>query len=265
MMTPLPPGLTLYQGQLRLEAGMLNRNTLLVDAEGRLLCWRQRVEDSFGVQAYLAALYEAMGLSALAGRLRIRSIEEQVEFSRRCQAAGIPVPAVIQFGADWMVSTYIPGATLKATLEHSSPPEAIARFLDGVRQAHQRGIALMDRWGGNEIVTPEGRVVFLDFDVQVTFACSRPLRAAAAFDLAVALRACCLWSSNKAAALGQLTAWWDEKGGFYDGNLVIRFLNGACDFYAQFDRQVGLSLSVPWSQHSLTNAAISQLIAHIAH
>ena len=242
---------------------MLNTNTLVVDAAGNLMCWRQRMEDTHGVQIYLAALYEAMGLLALAGRLRVRTMDEQVVFSQRCRQAGVKVPAVIRSGNNWMLSTYIPGETLKDSLEKGSRTQVISLFLTGLQQAHRRGIALMDRWGGNEIVTPEEDIVFLDFDVQVTFAGARPFAALTAFDLAVAMRACCLWSPDKEMALTQLQSWWRENGRFYDSSLLARFLAGACDFYAHFDSLSGLFLSAPWSQHKLTNAAIGELIARL--
>jgi hypothetical protein len=174
---------------------------------------------------------------------------------------------VVDFGEDWMLTRYVQGELLKDALKKASfEPGLVFIFLNGLLQAHEHNIVLLDRWGGNEIVTPQKQIVFLDFDVRVDFDGWHALRKAAMFDLAIALRTCFLWAPDRKAVLGQLQTWFARSlprlGSLYDASLLVRYLRGGCQFYALFDEDnpAGLTLSVTAEQHRATSEAVYKLV-----
>jgi tRNA A-37 threonylcarbamoyl transferase component Bud32 len=204
-----------------------------------------------------------MGLYELHGKVEFRDIKSEVAFIEKCRACSLPVPEVVMSSADWMLARYIPGPVLKDYLGTFGGSTAIPSFLGGLFRAHSSGIALGDRWGGNEIVTEPNRVTFLDFDIDVRFKGHCAKRCRLAFDLAVALRASLLWPQDKREALEHVQAWfhtlpsWSAK--LYDFALLTRFLRGACRFYTPLARPASLETSGSQASHTATNIVVYRL------
>jgi len=257
-------GYGLYSGRLRLPAGLLNDSLLITHPDGGLYCLRIRNTDHReGVKAYLDLLHEFMGLAGLGGTCAFRDVAAEVAFVARCIACSLDVPDVITWGAEWMLARYVPGPLLKDYLSAGGNGAVVFSFLDGLLQAHDQGLALMDRWGGNEVVVAPDRVTYLDFDLELRFDGPDAARTAATFDLAVALRTSLLWPSNKDTALGHVLAWcrtlWPWSAGPYDRALLAHLLRAACRFYESSDRPANLAPSAPLAWHTATNVAVARL------
>ncbi len=73
-----------------------------------------------------------------------------------------------QDGVDFLVTEYVPGATLTELLASGALPEKeiiqySAQIAEGLTTAHEQGVVHRDLKPGNVRVTPEGRVKILDF------------------------------------------------------------------------------------------------------
>ncbi len=262
-------GYTPYTGPLALQDGLLNDNRLITNDTGELFCFRLK---KYGyrdlVVAYLRGLYGAMGVDDRRARLRFRTIKEQVDFTDRCHVCALNVPVVVAFDTDWMITRYIPGVRLKDYLAEHEGLVAATNFLDDLSRAHMNDIVFFDRWGGNELVTGQDTIVFLDFDIELQFDGPNASRYAATLDLAVALRTCLLWSQIKGQTLDLLSAWLENlspgSAELYDQALLARFLGGACDFYNSPARTAALATSAPLSQHHATNECVYRLMSRLS-
>jgi len=257
-----------YRGELSLGPGLLNQTALVTNPQGDLFCFRRR---KYGhrrlVSTYLGLLYKAMGLYELAGRVVFRNIAGQVALIADCQAASLDVPELVASGTNWMLTRYVLGVLLKDRLSTALAKTPVLNFLNGLVHAHDHGIILADRWGGNEIVTQGDRITFLDFDVEFRFRGLNTIQYAASFDLAIALRACLLWPQDKKVALNCVLDWIrslpSQTFQGHDLPLLARALRGSCEFYDSPARPTGLGPSAPLPLHRATNTVVYQLADYI--
>lgn len=114
---------------------------------------------------YMRAMYEFTGFLALGGDFRIRTTAAEISFMKQALEAGLPVPQLIHYGHDWMLIEYIQGQTLWSLLEQGQV-KPLMKVLRSLHQANRQDIIYADRWGGNELIDPQGNVRLIDFDIE---------------------------------------------------------------------------------------------------
>lgn len=149
----------------------------------------------------------------------VRDISETVNFMLKLQGLDVPVPIVLDAGADYIVEEYIQGTPLHHLIAARPSLTLADRFLQEVLKAHQRGVILGDRWGKNEIVRSNGQICFVDFDLEYRTPFDREL------ELAEAINGLAIFSSDH--RLSQHLASWvrssaDLQG--YNQEKIIWFL-----------------------------------------
>ncbi|MCG6940976.1 MAG: hypothetical protein LJE69_06970 [Thiohalocapsa sp.] len=153
--------------------GALNHVLLIRTEQAQAVFRMRRAASSREIFDYLNAMYVHTGFPELGGLFRLRSIGEEIAFLHQARALGLPVPALLAEGDDWMLIELIEGRTAYAAVKDGDLG-AVAAVVDTLRQAHERGVIYGDRWGDNEVIDPSGRVRPIDFDVEWTLREHRP-------------------------------------------------------------------------------------------
>lgn len=162
------------------------KNSLLLityEPIGKLAVLRKRAENFQTTILREEASY--MGFD-----FRVRTIPETAEFTKLLQDSGVFVPQVYEYGDDYMVEEYIEGTPLDRVFKETNNFKIAERFLNQVTDAHQKGLSLAERWGKNEILTPGGKIIFVDLDVLYLCDFVKEL------ELAEAANAVAVWSEN---------------------------------------------------------------------
>jgi hypothetical protein len=153
--------------------GALNHVLLIRTAQARAVFRMRRAASSQEIFDYLNGMYVHTGFPELGGEFRLRSIGEELAFLRRAHALELPVPALLAAGGDWMLIEMIEGGTAYAAVKQGDL-SVVAKVVETLYLAHQRGVVYGDRWGDNEVIDPQGRVRPIDFDVEWTLHGHRP-------------------------------------------------------------------------------------------
>lgn len=178
--------------------------------------------------------YTGIGFLNFGGRFRFRTIIEIVDFTRQCEESGFVVPKILEFSPNYIVRNFIHGETLAETLRQADDLLGIAvRYLTEILRAHQSNIIFGDRWGPNEIVLPDKKICFFDFDIKL-------LDLGKEFELAQTIYYSILYSSRKNTTTDALSYLLlnNRKGLIYDWDKIISLLNGHCKFFTE-DPQYG--------------------------
>jgi hypothetical protein len=139
---------------------------LLIDTDQGGAVFRMRRDASAAeIFGYLNGMYVDTGFAERGGLFRLRSIGEEIDFVLHARALGLPVPALLAAGDDWMLIERIRGRTAYAAVSRGDL-SVVAAVLETLHAAHARGVVYGDRWGDNEIIEPGGRVRPIDFDVE---------------------------------------------------------------------------------------------------
>lgn len=184
-------------GVVRLPAqGMLNR-TYLVDERPQRVVRFRRDDKAPEVVAY----WRGMLGGRLGEDLTIERLSVEAEAARfaRWRSLGVLVPATIATGAGWISHTHVDGTVLNRASEQQRAGAAPA-LLAALGRLHEAGLAAIDRGHGNEILTPDGRVVLIDAEL----ACTGPAEMVRAVDLVTALRGWLRLSPAPASMAAQL-------------------------------------------------------------
>ncbi len=231
-------------------------------ARKQILRWT-REQKRGETNAYLSNLYGRMGLSHLGGTLRYRGVEEQARFLCSLEEKELAgVPHLYDFGENWLLMSYFNGQALNKVLPEADQPttwQAIHGVLDCVMNIHKEGICLWDRWGGNELVDPKGRICLIDFDVSVDWPKDVPQKVKAAFDLSVLIHGCVQFSNDRQLAARAVTSHLLSRLGsekVYDVSALAGFFDGQAAFY---DKRYVSQKTIPFEDaqtHAETNAAI---------
>jgi len=145
--------------------GLFNHILLITTATDRYVFRARRDISAEAGDAYMQYMYEATGFIQNGGSFKLRNIADEVDFLKRALAADLPVPKLIHADKDWMLIEYITGKTLFEFLEVGEV-KYLPYILQELNLAHRRGIIYADRWGGNEMIDPEGNVRMIDFDIE---------------------------------------------------------------------------------------------------
>lgn len=145
--------------------GALNHVLLIDSDQGGAVFRMRRAASSAEIFDYLNGMYVATGFPERGGRLRLRSIGEEIAFVEQALTLGLPVPALLDAGDDWMLLERISGRTAYAAVSQGDL-SVVTPVLETLQTAHARGIVYGDRWGDNEVIEADGRVRPIDFDVE---------------------------------------------------------------------------------------------------
>ncbi len=153
--------------------GALNHVLLIRTEQARAVLRMRRAASSQEIFDYLNGMYVYTGFPELGGAFRLRGIGEELAFLQRALALGLPVPALLAAGGDWMLIEMIEGRTAYAAVKQGDL-SVVEKVVETLYLAHERGVVYGDRWGDNEVIDPQGRVRPIDFDVEWTLPGQRP-------------------------------------------------------------------------------------------
>ena len=158
------------------------RHCSWIRTSARWCCGGAGLEESRPSRATSVALLEACGLARHGARVVLRNRPRRRPRTSDCSpgtASAVSPP--LAHGEDWLVYPYVGGtppwigssrAGRPVCRRRRRTPCARSRYSWSART--RPGIVLGDRWGGNEIIGPEGDVVLIDFDVGLVGAPRRP-------------------------------------------------------------------------------------------
>lgn len=155
---------------LRLEKttveGAFNHTLLIETVTNRYIFRTRREVSDPEIQDYMKYMYTAMGfLGETEGIFRLRTIGEEIQFIEKVLALNLPIPKLVSKGEDWMMSEYIEGTTLHKFVKNGRV-DMVLKVVQELHLAHQKGIIYGDRWGDNELINSQGKVHFIDFDIE---------------------------------------------------------------------------------------------------
>lgn len=162
--------------------------------------------------------YEGLGFIALGGSWKLRSLAQQVEFSRLCEQRQVPM-CRLESVDGWFLAEYHEGLRLSRYLcREDANPEVVIAFLESVVAANKQGLVIGDRWTPNVLVT-NGDILHIDGDIHLEG------DVASEFELAQAIH----YGSQSANPAVQETVanWLIDRVGleeYYDMEIVDYFL-----------------------------------------
>lgn len=224
---------------LRIEGsplgGFLNDNIIVLDGMEKYLL---RIPKKDPPQRQLIdEEYRGIGYGSFGREFRYRTLEEQQVFMARCREAGMDVPNVVHAGAEHLLIEFVNGTQLDNFLKEQDDSAPLRSYPLSVAQAHTRGIVLGDRWGPNTIITPDGKFVEVDFDIELTAEDGRE------FEIAQVLYYLLLYAKNKGGVINLEKEFiqGDAFSGIYDRNRVADLLEGHVGFFGNHAEYGGIS------------------------
>ncbi|MBS3081170.1 hypothetical protein J4221_06880 [Candidatus Pacearchaeota archaeon] len=203
-----------------LSGGNLNELILLRDDQKKkyILQVQKKVRP---VGEYLSEFFETVGIEDY----RYRSLEEQVLFSQHCLDRGLLVPKIFEHDYNYIIREFIEGTTYSEVLSNSENA-LLLRYLQELMNIHKKGIVLGDRWGPNELVTPDGEIYFFDFDIELLDENNEE------FEIAHAIYTSVINAKNKKNAISLITKFFENGAlSYYDCDILIKFLERHITFY----------------------------------
>ena len=152
--------------------GNLNRNLIVIDSYGRKLILRR--ENPHGRQEetpFIRAEYEGVGfLKNPNNGFRFRTSEEQHKFADFLGENDVKASKTIFSDPETQLIIYEDGAVsldqLWITMDPRAP-DTTNMALQSLAESHRKGIVLGDRWGPNELLTADNKIIFVDFDIEI--------------------------------------------------------------------------------------------------
>lgn len=143
--------------------GELNISLVLQNPSGGLYVWRFPRSNPSVLPAINEEFFQT-GFIDTGGSYRFRSIPEQAVFMDTTHRAGLKTLPVVYTNGKGILSTFVKGMPFDVYLDKGHI-FAVTRVLDNLFLAHQSDIVFGDRWVKNTIITPNGDVVEIDFDI----------------------------------------------------------------------------------------------------
>lgn len=242
--------------------GALNHVLFIETPAGRSVFRMRRAASAEEIYGYLSAMYRSTGFPELGGVFRLRTIAEEIAFMRRALARGLPLPALLRDGGDWMLIEFITGRTAYEAVKQGDL-SVVPKVVETLHAAHRAGIIYGDRWGDNEVIDRTGRVRLIDFDVEWTLSSPSP-GLLEALEIAVYLFNALRLTSDRSGMLDlvrdriapQLRGWG------YDMDRVAAFAHGIGRFYLDPDKP-GNAWSLPSSLYLTLAQPTERLVHHL--
>lgn len=156
----------------QLPQGNLNKNLVVTDSIGQEYVIRQENPQGRALELpFVEAEYKSVGfLDHPQNGFRMRTPKEQHQLAMLLEENGIRATRVIYSNEDIQVMRYEKNATSLADLWNNGDPRApVATGLALIKlaESHSKGLLLGDRWGPNELLTADGEIMFVDFDIEI--------------------------------------------------------------------------------------------------
>lgn len=147
--------------------GKLNFNFLMSDRKGKKYIL-SIPRDNPALIKIVSSQYRSIGLFNHGGGFQLRSIKEMVTLYQKCEKVGVLVPKIIEYGDLFIFREFAEGRLYQDVLSQSSgSADLIISYLTQLANLHRHKIVLGDRWGPNEIVTADNKIIFIDFDTKL--------------------------------------------------------------------------------------------------
>jgi len=113
------------------------------------------------------------GFEEFGGTWRMRTPEEQANFSLKALSCGLSVIPLYYMGDQRLIMPYIEQAiSLREHLLNGGLKIADA-VLDHLRLAHKHNIVFGDRWTNNTLIAPDERIIEIDYDIALNGPCAK--------------------------------------------------------------------------------------------
>ncbi len=236
--------------------GALNSNFLVRDVNDRKYVLRIPMynEETYKL---IKKEYEGVGYVTNGREYSYRSLEEQVTFSKKCIREGVPVANVISVGQEWMLTEFVEGTTLDKYLQANNDVTIINEHISQIMSSHKKGILIGDRWGPNEIVTNDNKIVYIDFDIELL------IEDAKEFEMAQVLYHSIAWSKDKEKTSLLVKDFVKNCRfyGVYDKGRVCKFLRGYKEY---FKKDIRYKESEAWIDDLISNMKPQTVSSSIA-
>lgn len=232
---------------LKIFQGGLNTNFLLRDQWGANYVLRIPLR-SPKTHVAIQNEYRGIGYCDDENGYRYRTLDEQAAFSKKCLALDIPVARTFFHTREYLVSEFIRGKTLSAHLRTGGDPYFVKDHVSFIMRAHQSGIIVGDRWGPNEMVTPQNTLRYIDFDIELKGKRARE------FEMAQVLYHAVAWAKDKERVSRLLVTCIERSTlcSLYDTKKIAQFLQGHQKYFRYDQRYTGSVSGVGRIIHSLT-------------
>lgn len=164
------------------------------------------------------------------GTLSLRSTEEQRAFIVHCRSFNLPVVSPVAITEEGMLFPFITGLALPHVLgfgDREMVTYSVRENLKDIQRAHAFGLVYGDRWGPNEIISPEG-IRRIDMDLQIDGSYARE------FELAQALYHMVYWTKDtakKSAVLDVIASELNSINNQYDSHALRELLAGHMQYF----------------------------------
>ena len=162
----------LLVSDVQISQGHVNENVVVKSADGTLFVLRQEIPEARNrVFEHARAEYEGSGfLENPENGYGFRSVEEQRMFSEALKKAGVLCPTVYYAKDRMQVIEFVHGARTISDLWLNRDKNILSvtsMVLETIVKMHKAGMVAGDRWGPNELVTTDGKVYLVDFDIKI--------------------------------------------------------------------------------------------------
>lgn len=245
--------------ELNGEQGNLNSTYLVVTEKRKCILQLCKSANTEEIYNYLKQLYRTAGFLNRGNGFKLRDYREKVRFYKTCELLNLRVPKLLSSGEDYLLTEYIEGTNylkFKSTLSYKELLELYWMLL----KAHSHYLIFGDRWAGNLIVSDEGAVYFIDFDIQYTYKNTQQMVYCRNFEIAVITYDLILYSKDRGITVSFLKRIF-SNGWFnccYDKGLIFNYLWGYSKFYTNTHKPL-TSTSLPLSEHINTREYINAL------
>ncbi len=164
---------------VEIQSGNLNEVSLVEGKGNRLFILRRPKSgpDVTRVMKQVAYEHSVEGFfSNPSSRISLRSYKDQVGFSQRLLQNDIPTPSATLLPTNEQLIDFVPNSEKLFDLwlnQDPRAPYATPIILQAVMDAHEANLVLGDSTGKNELVTPEARIMLIDFDIKLSGAEAR--------------------------------------------------------------------------------------------
>lgn len=211
--------LTLSEQQV--NQGRLNETTILEDLSKRKVVCKKRIRGIEVIyQKYLTDELGQVGFLKYGGGFLFRTSDQIFSFMMEALASGLSVVSPVVVGDNFLLLPFVDGQDLRTLLKNGDISN-VESALGDILHAHQKDIVYGDRWPKNTIVTPEHKIVQIDFDIEYTGPYSKEL------ELAQFLFAVIRDTPHKKDAVNRLiSAISPKEANMYDIAKVAEFILG---------------------------------------
>ena len=229
--------------------GNLNDLSVVCDQYGNLYVWRTP-KPYPEILPKIAQDLRGTGFLTSGGSYRFRTVREQVNFMEKASRLNLPSIVATYADGSGMLLTFVQGIPYNSYL-HLGGISATKDVLDGLIMAHTQNVVYGDRWAKNTMIKPNGNIVEIDFDIELTGKNARE------FELAQMLYHILLFSSRRSEILEFLADYLKNKLFLSEYNLstVVKFLSNYTNYFQDQPNEGGIKQEVAELIHILQSVS----------